>query len=274
MTARENSAHSLQPFASSVAVLVSSCDSFFDAWHPFAFFFRKFWPDCAFPVYLITNEMQIRSDFIRAIPVGEDRGWASNMKRALQQINATHVLYLQEDYFLDRLVRSEQLAADLDYAIANDLDAFYFRARAQLEPEFEPLNDRFGIVPVNSDGRTRCQLALWKRESLLAVLREGENAWEMESRGSERARAMRIVSYRSRENTPINYLMSAVVRGLWTREALAMCAQNDVRITPHFRATYSDNSLLRKFRRARTRLRLSRALMRARRRGPLDLGRG
>lgn len=31
----------LKDFASSTAVLVSSCDAFFDAWRPFVFFFRK-----------------------------------------------------------------------------------------------------------------------------------------------------------------------------------------------------------------------------------------
>src|SRR5205085_6158728 len=167
----------LQDFAGSIAILVSSCDAFFDAWRPFAFFFRKYWTDCPFPAYLITNELHVRSSFLRAIRVGQDRGWASNLIQALQQIDAARILYFQEDYFLQRLVDREQLARDMDYAIANDVDAFYFRARAQLEPDFQPLNERFGVVPVESDGRTRCQLSLWKRESLLSILRDGETAW-------------------------------------------------------------------------------------------------
>src|SRR5450432_3091763 len=115
----------------SVAIVISSCDAFFDAWRPFAFFFRKFWPDCQFPVHLITNELQIQSSFIHAIPVGEDRGWASNMKRALDEIDAARVLYLQEDYFLNAPVRGDQVATEIAYAIENDVDAFYFRARSQ-----------------------------------------------------------------------------------------------------------------------------------------------
>jgi hypothetical protein len=177
------------------------------------------------------------------------------MQRALQEIEAARVLYLQEDYFLINPVRLEQLAADLEYAITNDVDAFYFRARSHLEQDFQPLNDRFGLVPVNSDGRTRCQLSLWKRESLLAVLREGESAWEMESRGSERTHAMRILSYSRRENAPITYLMSAIVRGLWTAEAVAMCAAATIEIEPRFRGVYSPNEWLQRWRRAQTRRR-------------------
>ena len=260
----------LEDFSNSVAIVVSSCDAFFDCWRPFAFFFRKFWDDCPFPVYLIVNELHIHSSLIRPIAVGEDRGWASNMQVALEQIPAPHVLYFQEDYFLNASVQREQLAADIAYALEHQADAFCFRARSDREAGFQPINERFGIVPRDSDGRTRCQVTLWKRDALLSVLRPGENAWDMEARGSERTREMLALSYHTRENAPIPYLMSAIVRGLWTPEALRMCAQNKVAIAPHFRGTYSENSLLRKIRRARTRVRLARELVQARR-GVLDL---
>jgi hypothetical protein len=254
----------LKDFAPSVAVVVSSCDAFFDVWRPFAFFFRKHWADCPFPTFLIVNELRIRSRSIKALPVGPDRGWASNMKLALQQLDRSHVLYLQEDYFLDQPVRSEQLASDLAYAFEHNADAFCLRARTDLEPDFQPINNHFGIVPRNSDGRTRCQTTLWKRESFLAALREGESAWEMESRGSERTRDMLALSYSTRENASIPYLMSGIVRGLWTREALAMCAAHHFKIDPHFRGTYSDSSPVRRLRRALTRRRLERELAKAR----------
>jgi len=260
MTGQEKEVVRLQDYAGSTAIVVSSCDTFFDAWKPFLFFFRKFWPDCPFPVYLIVNELRIRSNFIRALPVGPDRGWASNMKSALQRLEVPRVLYLQEDYFLNGPVQSRLLAEDFAYAFENEVDSLCFRARSELEPGFRPLNDRFGVVPLDSDGRTRCQLTLWKRASLLSVLREGENAWEMESQGSERTREMKFLSYSSRENVPVSYLMSAIVRGLWTKEALAMCEAEGLEISPHVRSTYSSSDLLQRLRRTRSRGRLRREL--------------
>src|SRR3954464_3533817 len=38
----------LKDFASSVAIVVSSCDAFFDTWRPFVFFFRQHWGDYPF----------------------------------------------------------------------------------------------------------------------------------------------------------------------------------------------------------------------------------
>ena len=262
----------LKDFAGSVAILVSSCDPFFDVWRPFAFFLRKYWDDCPFPVYLIVNQLRVRSESIRALPVGDDRGWASNMKTALQQIDTPRVLYLQEDYFLRAPVRREQLAADFAYAFENDVAAFCLRARTKREADFQPINEHCGVVPRDSDGRTRTQATLWKRDALLSVLREGETAWEMEARGSERTRDLRVVSYSTRENASLPYLMSAIVRGLWTPDALSMCAEHQLPIEPHFRATYSQNSFLRRWRRAQTRRRLATELAKVRD-GVIDLDR-
>ena len=254
----------LKDFARSVAVVVSSCDAFFDVWRPFAFFFRKHWADCPFPIFLIVNELRIRSASIQALPVGPDRGWASNMKAALQKLEQPHVLYLQEDYFLDRAVRREQLAEDFAYAFDQNADAFCLRARTKLEREFQPINDRFGVVPLDSNGRTRCQTTLWKRDAFLKALHEGETAWEMEARGSDRTHDMLALSYSTRENASLSYLMSGIVRGLWTREALAMCKEHGFSIEPHFRGTYSESSPLRRLRRALTRRRLAPELAKVR----------
>jgi len=254
----------LRDFRDSVAVLVSSCDAFFDCWRPFAFFFRKYWPDCPFQVFLLVNELKVQSQILRSLPVGTDRGWASNLIVALRQIQTPRLLYFQDDYFLDGPVQHDQLAADFAYAFEHDADSLCFRARSDLEPAFQPINDRFGIVPPGSDGRTRCQLTLWKREALLAALRDGETAWEMEAGGSARTRDMRVFSYSKRDDAPVPYLMSAVVRGLWTREAIAMCARENFEIAPRFREIYSPNPLVQRWRRARTRSRLSRELAKRR----------
>jgi len=192
------------------------------------------------------------------------------MRVALQHLEQSHILYLQEDYFLRGRVLREQLAEDLSYAIGHNVAALCFRARSQLEPMFQPVTKRFGLVPSDSDGRTRCQLTLWKREILLSVLRDGESAWEMESRGSERTRNLHILSYNRRDELPVPYLMSGIVRGLWNKEALAMCKANNIKICPYFRGTHSSNPLIGRWRRRTSRGRMQRSL--AQQRGvPVDL---
>jgi hypothetical protein len=260
----------LQDFKSSVAVLISSCDAFFDAWRPFHGFLAKFWPDCPLEIFLLTNELEVRSPRLRSIAVGPDRGWSSNLLRALDQISHPHLFYLQEDYFLTAPVDSGQLARDFADAMEGGADSLCFRARSEPDPGFEPLNDRFGVVPLCSDGRTRCQVTFWKRSAVRAILRPGETAWDFEARGSARTREMRILSYGRRENIPIPYLMSAISRGYWMPEAIALCRAHGVQIDPFFRPVHAPHGWQRGLRRVLAR-RHSRRALRARKSGVIDL---
>ncbi len=245
----------LRDFAGSVSMVVSSCDAFFDAWRPFAFFFRKFWPDCPFPVYLIINELEVRSERIQPIAVGPDRGWATNMQVALQQIHTPYLLYFQEDYFLTGAIDEEQLSRDFRLAIDSQAAALCFRGLTALEPEFGETSERIAVVPPTSKGRTRLQVTLWERKALAATLQPGENAWQMEARGSERTRDLRLLSYVENEGVPVPYLMSGIVRGLWTPEALALCRAHDFAIRPMFRSTLALTKGGRRWRRALGRVR-------------------
>lgn len=250
----------LKDFASSVAIVVSSCDAFFDAWRPFVFFFRKHWGDCPFPAYLIVNRLRVRSSVFQPIAVGPDRDWAANMEVALNQISQPYILYFQEDYFLNGPVRSEQLASDFAYAFANDAASFCFYGRSKLEHDFTPLNDRYGIVPRDSDGRTRLQVTLWKKSVLQSALRPGESAWNMEARASERTRDLLTLSYMGQDKVPIPYLMSAISRRLWTPEAISLCQKEGLAIHPRFRSEHTDVAWRRRFRRGLDRIRLGLAL--------------
>ncbi|HMJ07125.1 MAG TPA: hypothetical protein VK474_12770 [Chthoniobacterales bacterium] len=262
----------LEDFAGSVSIVVSSCDAFFDCWRPFAFFFRKFWGDCPFPIYLVVNQLDIRSEFFRPLRVGRDEGWATSMQLALAQLDTPYILYLQEDYFLTRPVDEVQLARDFAYAMEEGAASFCFYDLALLEPEFARTNERFGVVPTESKGRTRLQATLWKRDVFASLLRPGENAWNMEARGSERTRDLLILSYATNVAAPISYLMSGIVRGLWTPEARALCRANDVSIRPRFRPNLATTKWSRRWRRAVGRVRLALALA-AQRGRPVDLDR-
>jgi hypothetical protein len=250
----------LNDFKSSVALVVSSCDAFFDAWGPFCAFLDKFWDDCPLDGFLLTNKLEVRSSRIRSIPVGNDRGWSSNLLFALTRIAHPYLLYFQEDYFLTAPIDRMRLARDFAQVVEAGADSLCFRARSEPDAGFQPLNDRYGIVPLGSDGRTRCQVTLWKRSSLQSILRKGETAWNFEARGSARTQEMQILSYRSRENAPIQYLMSGISRGLWMPEAIALCRSHEVPIDPFFRPIFSPHSWQRRLRRALGRFRLRGAL--------------
>jgi hypothetical protein len=81
---------------------------------------------------------------------------------------------------------------------------------------------------------------------------------------------MQILSYNRRDNTPIPYLMSAISRGLWMPDAIALCQEHGIPIEPFFRPRFSPRPWQRRLRRALGRARLRRAL-RAQLRKPIEL---
>src|SRR5204863_2384992 len=156
----------------------------------------------------------------------------------------------------------EQLASDFAYAVEQNAGSFCFYGRSKLEDNFTPLNDRFGMVPPDSDGRTRLQVTLWRKDVLQSALRPGETAWNMEARASPRTRDLLSLSYMGREQVPIPYLMSAISRRLWTPQAISLCRNELLRIQPRFRFEHSDVPWRRRLRRGLGRVRLALALAR------------
>jgi hypothetical protein len=64
--------------------------------------------------------------------------------------------------------------------------------------------------------------------------------------------------------------MSAIVRGLWTSQAIALCKQAGLETHPRFRSAHSDVAWVRRFRRGFDRIKLALALAKQGQR-PFDL---
>ena len=260
------------------AVLVSSCDRFFDAWRSFAGFWRRHWPaqTLRWPVYLVVNELAVRSDWLTPLAVGRDRGWSDNLRQVLGRIESDYLLYLQEDYFLTAPPDTDWLAAALAWMRAERIDLLCLRAMppgygAEDWPLVPGGDGRLRAIPEGSPWRGRLQAAFWRREALLGALRAGESAWDFEANAGERLRGLRAWTVTGEGGDALPYLSSAIVRGLWTLDARRLCAEQGIAIEPDCRGTSSPNRRLCKWRRALDRVRLPLAQWREQRGEALEL---
>ena len=259
--------------ATRVAVLVSSCDRFFDAWRPFAAFWRRWWPadTLPWPVFLVVNHLPVRSDWLTPLAVGRDRGWSDNLRRVLERLDAEYLLYLQEDYFLTGPPLEEALTGMVDRLDAEGADLLCLRPMppgygAEDWPQVPGSDGGLSEIPAGSPWRGRLQAAFWRRTALLAALRPGESAWDFEADAAERLRPLRAwtVTGGSDAAEALPYLSSAIVRGLWTTEARLLCEGAGVRIEPGCRGTASTDKRENRRRRTWDRLRLPLARWRQR----------
>lgn len=216
----------MQPGA---AVLVASTDRYADLWEPFFTLFRRYWPDCPYPVYLGSNERTFPAPDVRAITVGEDIDWSTGFAEMVGRVEEPYALVLLEDYLLTQRVdtaRIERLFGHMRSRGAACLRLMPVPGAPDPDPELPEV----GELPRGAAYRVSLQAAIWERETLLGLLRPGESAWELETAGSRRSDelAAPFLSIVRGGPRPLPYLISAVRKGRWQRDALKLCRRERV----------------------------------------------
>ena len=194
------------------SVLVSSCDAYSDLWTPFFNLFWRNWPDCPYRVYLGTNWAHHDDQRVRTLNAGDDESWSKNLRFFLNQIGSEYVLLLLEDFFLTRRVSTEAVAKNVSALRALNGTAL------RLFPNPPPDNRVDGYESIGSihrfaPFRVSAQAGIWKRESLLALLRDEENAWEFERKATVRSRGSASGFYCTLQ--PILPYVHVVEQGRW-----------------------------------------------------------
>ncbi len=234
-----------------MTIIVSTCDLFFDAWIPFFQLLRKFWPDCRFPVVLITNHLRLDEGPVRAMELGDDRGWSNNLITTLERLDTPYAMYMQEDHFLLRTVHDQLVRRALDLADERQLDFIAFRAR-QAARDSEKHPDLPFHFPANESGEgIFCDPSIWRRESLLALLAPDETAWNFLKAGrrrvAERGYRRAQCDLKRLDQCPIHYIKRSGIREfLWHPRALPWLWQNGVQLWPPHRGILLQSMHLRR----------------------------
>src|SRR5580658_8986532 len=95
-------------------ILISSFDGYADCWGPVCHGFTKYWPDCPYPILLMTNTKDFPHERIKVLKVEGGKDWSMRMRHALEAISTPYVLYFQEDYWLSAPVDTAKIAAYVD----------------------------------------------------------------------------------------------------------------------------------------------------------------
>jgi hypothetical protein len=238
-----------------IAIVVSSCDQFRDAWAPFFHFFFKFWPDCPYPCFLLTNYGIYTDPRVTCLTLGRDRHWATNLLLALDRIPARRIIYFQEDFFLTRRVRTDVLQEDIRFMEVHNAASLCLipPPDANELADFAEYHPNLAKVADSARLRVCLQAAVWQVAALKSLLRTGETGWDMEKFGSARSRGMLLLRVQTRELSSLDYLRTAIVRGAWEPDAVAMCSQDGIKLDLAFRSVRPQTKSQRRKQRWRVR---------------------
>lgn len=196
-----------------IAVLVVSCDKYSDLWPSFFTLFRRFWPDCPFKVYLLTNNGDFVFPGVSIIKVGNDISWSDNIKAGIRQLREKYVLMFLDDFFILKSVNTNAIRLICNEFVR--IEGSYLRLNPTVKADMK-YNQYFGIVSKGTIYRTSTILSLWNKDSLYDLLRSGESAWDFEISGSVRSDAYSGF-YATLEDC--FSVINGVIKGKWERNA-------------------------------------------------------
>ena len=211
-----------------IAVLVASCDRYSDVWQLFFKLFRKQWPDCPHAVYLGSNTVGCAEPGVANLLVGPDDGWGKGVKAMLERLTEPYVLLFLDDYFLLKPVERARLEA-VKTASAQAGAAFVLLSSPLRADRPLPGHPGIGKLDPGAPYRASLNVALWRRDILLSLLKPEENPWQFEIIASRRSDVLPTPFLVSRK--PVFHIdKDGVARGLWTRASLRMAARQGVAI--------------------------------------------
>ena len=222
-------------------VVVSSFDGFEDVWEAFFTLFFRYFPDCPFEVYLITNKKMYVDKRVKVVKVGTDLGWSSNLKKALKKIKTEYILYMQEDYFLKKKIDTKDVSWFLEVMKKEQADCMRLIPVPGADQKWKSYK-KIGLISKNAKYRISLQAAFWKKSSLEKSLNEGESGWDMEIKGSGDGRSDKMlflsVVRDEKIKPPLPYCCTAIVKGKWKKEAIDLCETEGVDIDWEKRGVY------------------------------------
>lgn len=206
------------------SIVISSCDKFKDCWEPMIFSIKKYWSDCPFPIFFISNYDEIEDDKIKFIKVGKDLGFCSNLKNALKKIESDFIIYFQEDYFLTKSVNTCNILKHINHCYENDIDFlkihandFFYRDNLRIG------NTDYCSNPANLRYSINTAIAIWDKKLLESLCIDGYTGWQWERNIIEYIKDEKIeINSRVIHSSKINELSirtidgGAVAKGLWT----------------------------------------------------------
>ena len=248
----------------SFTLLVNSCDKFEDTWEPCFTLLRTFGAQGLDMdgVLLVTETKDYAFDGfdIKAtrpnLRLGESPTWSERFIDALDAVRTPLVLYMQDDYFVEK-----PLDIDLINALARKMMHDPTIAHIGLTDHgsyapFTPTDDpRLWRIGRRNRYRISTQAGLWRVPVLRSYVRPEENIWMFEIYGTRRAwrRDETFLTVSRDRPEPFAYTHTGIIKGRWHRAMPALFGAHGIPTDFELRGFYdAPPTLLRKWETFRT----------------------
>ncbi len=205
-------------------ILVTSCYAYRDVLRNFEIFFRKYWSDCPFPVYLNIDRP------VKKYAIDYDEVIISDHKENLLRMRdvtfkTPYVLMMQDDHFLFDQVDNEKILRCIQYARKYHCGNLRLLQDPKTAVVFSKTERLLEYKP-GSAYRISARGGLWNTEYLNLFIHKFKDLWEMERYGKSFSSQipMRVLCTRDR----ILPMIDAVHKGCYEEFACALLEANGI----------------------------------------------
>lgn len=226
-----NHAATEQTSKKDVTLLVSSCDKYEDAWHPFFELLHIYGNDFSYPIVLNTETKNYtnRHFDIRVVNTPEKATWSERMTNVLNQIDTEFVFLVLDDYFLKDYFDTERFEKVLDYMRTHkdvgfvDISPRWATSEEEVRKNLKDndIQDDF-YVRERDEWNITIVPSVWRKDFFLNLLRKHEDVWMFEYYSGIRAKKteMKIVRFVTRMPAIYEYDFQVwtgmgITRGQW-----------------------------------------------------------
>ena len=167
-----------------ISMLLLSCDGYSDLWDDFFNLKEKFWPDCEYKWYVVTESHDYSRKGVNVIKCGKELNWAARFRKAVQMVGTPYIGFYLEDYFINRPIDYERIAGLVDFMLGHKVD--YLDLGNVFRHKIDAPNKRYyadNLVIIDKHLRYGLDTgaAIWERNYILEKLGEGDySAWKFE----------------------------------------------------------------------------------------------
>jgi len=191
------------------AVLVLSCDKYSHIWPGFFQSWKKYFPECKYPIYLGSNTVSYSGPGVKTVLSGGDPDWSTSLQRILKQIPEKRIFLILEDLLLASPMNNANFEQALQFM--KKTDAKYIKYYLPFKADADVAGEPFGIYE-RGNPRRYSVVAFWDKPYLESLLIPGESPWSFEIMGPYRTSY--TDGFYSMKNTLCEFA-NMIERGSW-----------------------------------------------------------
>lgn len=178
--------------SNNIAILVSSCDLYKDAWNPFFRLLEANWKNTPPKIYLVTESEEYKDCTFNVKCIHSSSPiWSNRIIDALNQIDEEYIWFFLEDFFLEEEA-DENIINHAVYTITNSDDIGVIKFIPNISDNWydknQTINSHFSVIPKEYKARSNLMVSLYKKEYFSKLLRKNETPWDFEKFGTYRSR--------------------------------------------------------------------------------------